>query len=263
MRKDRIEEKLRDLENEIRVLKSEYRQDMMSIVSELRKFQEIVLEERMYDLREELSRGYQQITLDNNIACSARSFDEKLLNPCPMDAREKCMRVFLEHLQTIALNLKSSMAEGIKSSVQTIYACDTADLKMLEKEPCKHCYDVYLRERENLVAMAEKLARYKESLISRNNNVYISQLPDDVVISSIIDPLSHEARFRMLKSLSSGSMSYKDLTEVTGYEGGHLLYHLNKLITAGLVIKNESSGRYTISGKGMGVMELIKKLYCE
>ena len=80
------------------------------------------------------------------------------------------------------------------------------------------------------------------------------------MISSLVDPLSHEIRFAMLKALSAGSMTFKELGELTGSKGGHLLYHINKLLDSGLVIKTDA-GRYSLTDKGMGVMELIKRLY--
>jgi predicted transcriptional regulator len=55
-------------------------------------------------------------------------------------------------------------------------------------------------------------------------------------------------------------MSFKDLGAVTGYDGGHLTYHLNKLVSAGLVSK-ENSGAYQITEKGMGLMDVIRKMY--
>lgn len=84
---------------------------------------------------------------------------------------------------------------------------------------------------------------------------------DDLVISNLVDPLSHEIRFAMLKALSTGSMTFKELSKLTDSEGGHLLYHLNKLIDSGLVVKTAADKRYSLTDKGMGVMELIKKLY--
>ena len=81
-------------------------------------------------------------------------------------------------------------------------------------------------------------------------------------MSEIVEPLSHKARFAMLKSLTSDGRSYKELGEITGYTGGHLLYHLNKLADAGLVQKDET-GLYRITEKGTGVMEIVKKMYAQ
>ena len=63
----------------------------------------------------------------------------------------------------------------------------------------------------------------------------------------------------MLKSLSVKSLTYSELAGLSGIDGGHLLYHLNKLVSAGLV--NKAEGMYHISDRGRGIMELIKKLF--
>ncbi|MGB9978749.1 winged helix-turn-helix domain-containing protein [Methanobacterium sp.] len=98
-------------------------------------------------------------------------------------------------------------------------------------------------------------------MLGENDNTFISELPDDLVISSIVEPLSHEIRFSMLKALSTGSMTFKELSQLTNSKGGHLIYHLNKIIDSKLVMKNDASKRYFITDKGMGVMDIIKNLY--
>jgi len=72
--------------------------------------------------------------------------------------------------------------------------------------------------------------------------------------------LSHKQRFSMLKAISPGSMSSRDLSELTGSKGGHHLCHLNVLTGAGLVPKNDSGKSYCITDQGYGAMDL-KKIY--
>ncbi len=57
-------------------------------------------------------------------------------------------------------------------------------------------------------------------------------------------------------------MSYSELGTLTGLRGCHLLFHIARLTEAGLVIKSESSGLYTLSENGMGVMNMVRNLYC-
>jgi len=109
--------------------------------------------------------------------------------------------------------------------------------------------------------VVEKLSSYRKSIAARVVDDYIRELSDDMVIAFIVSPLSHKARFRIMKSLSLGSMSYKDLSEATGYSGGRLIYHLNMLTSAGLVVKNDAASRYSITEKGVGVVDLVKMLY--
>lgn len=90
----------------------------------------------------------------------------------------------------------------------------------------------------------------------------VAGMPDEKVLSSIIEPLSHPVRLVILKGLFGCSMSYTELSVLTGYKGGHLLFHIARLIEAGLAVKSESTGLYTLTEKGTGVMTLSGNLYC-
>lgn len=262
MRKDRIEERLAGLDREIKSLKSEHKQSTESIIMELKHFQEMMLEEKVAEIREELSRGYMDIALNCYMDGASAAFKDVLPDPCPHGKKETCKRVFRERLENAAVKLKDAEGKDIVGTTMLIATDDEAKLGWLkDSAPCGSCYQRYNDERESLVKVIEKLSSYRKSIADRAVDDYIRQLPDDMVISSIIDPLSHKARFRMLKSLALGSMSYKELTEATGFDGGHLIYHLNKLIDAGLVVKGDAGGRYSITEKGIGVMDLVKTLY--
>ena len=137
--------------------------------------------------------------------------------------------------------------------------CDGPDFNTLRGTPCEKCVNVYEAEKDGIGRIAERLRKSRQSARPANADVLISQLPDDIVISSLLEPLSHESRFLMLKSLSVKSLTYSEIAGLSGIEGGHLLYHLNKLVSSGLV--NKADGMYAISDRGMGIMELIKKLY--
>lgn len=262
MRKDRIEERLADLERELKTLKADQRQSAESIILELKQFQELLLEERVVQIREELARQNRDIALDGYLDGAAARLGEALPEPCPRNMKKTCGYIFRKRLEDTAQRLKDSAGEELVQATVALAADDDEKIGRLKTmAPCTACYGQYQREKDNLVKVVEKLASYKNSIAARVVDDYVRQLPDDMVISSIVDPLSHKARFRMMKSLSLGSMSYKELTEATGYEGGHLIYHLNKLTDSGLVTKSEAGGRYSITEKGIGVMDLVKALY--
>ena len=132
----------------------------------------------------------------------------------------------------------------------------------LDRSPCRSCYDTYCRERDGLMQAVGKLSATRQVLIRKKPDMYISELPDEQVLSTLIEPLSHPVRFSMLKALSGGSMSYSELSVLTGYKGGHLLFHVTRLVEAGLVVKTEPAGLYSLTEKGMAVMTLVKNLYC-
>ena len=133
----------------------------------------------------------------------------------------------------------------------------------LAGEPCRTCFSAYLHEKDQIKTAVGRFKESRESLAGTKKSLFLSELPGDLVISTLVEPLSHEHRFAMLRSLSTGSMSFKELGTLTGSKGGHLLYHINKLIDAGLVIKTDGGKRYSITDRGLGVMGLVKKLYAQ
>lgn len=262
MRKDRIEERLADLERELKALKSAQSRGVESIIMELKQFQEMMLEEKVAEIREGLARDSRIAVMECYLEDASARLDKGLPDHCPRDMKGTCKYIFGKRLEDAAQMLRGAEDGAIAETVTAIAQDDEQKIGRLKTlDPCSRCYDRYSNEKDSLVKVMERLSSYRSNISARVVDDYIRELPDDLVVSTILDPLSHKARFRMLKSLSVGSMSYKELTEATGYEGGHLIYHLNRLMDAGLVAKSESAGRYSITEKGIGVMDLVKMLY--
>jgi DNA-binding HxlR family transcriptional regulator len=179
----------------------------------------------------------------------------------PEDKRDECIEHFVEeHLRKGIISLDCAPPEGKDVALASIVDHDNANTRNFKGMACERCQPIYIDERNKLLEMEKKFTAYRNGMSSKRRRPYYKQLPDDLTVSELIDPLSHRARFVMLKNLTSGGMSFKQLGEVTGYDGGHLVYHLNKLASAGLVSK-EDSGLYQITEKGLGVMEVIRKMY--
>lgn len=262
MRKDRIEERITGIERDMKELRSEVRQDIMSMSSELKDVQVSLVEDMLAGIQDTMSKGYRQIAYDLNITNAEKKFKEQMSLNCPPGAdRDGCIRHMVEdHLRADAVNLDSASPDMTGSIMKTIIDRDNQDYEGEKGTVCEGCMVIYQAERDKLLDMSEKFTVYRKALSVRRSNHYFKQLPDDLTVSELIEPLSHRARFVMLKNLTSGCMTFTDLGVVTGYDGGHLTYHLNKLISAGLVDKDEK-GAYRITEKGMGVMEVIRKMY--
>lgn len=263
MRKDTIEERITGIEKDMKEMRSEIRQELRSMIAELKEFQELMVEDRIGEVQEITSRQYCQMAYDSALV-QARDTCQARMNNCPPGPdRDECIDHMVEqHLRAGIAELDTSRPEDVPATVQRILDRDATERKRDVGTPCETCLLVYDGERDRLLAMGQKFVKYRQSLAQARSSVYFSQLPDDLAVSEIVEPLSHKARFAMLKSLTSDGRSYKELGEITGYTGGHLLYHLNKLADAGLVQKDET-GRYRITEKGTGVMEIVKKMYAQ
>ncbi len=262
MRKDRIEERIAGIERYMKDLRSELRQEVMSMASELKEVQVSLVEDMMGELQDSMSKGYRQIAYEISIVSAEKRFKEQMSYDCPPeDKRDECIEHFVEeHLRKGIVSLDYASPDLKNAALESIVDHDDANTRNFKGTACERCQVIYIAERDRLLEMEKKFTSYRNSLSSRRSLPYFKQLPDDLTVSELIDPLSHRARFVMLKNLTSGGMSFKELGEVTGYDGGHLVYHLNKLVSAGLVSK-EDSGLYQITEKGTGVMEVIRKMY--
>ncbi|MFB3764770.1 MAG: winged helix-turn-helix domain-containing protein [Methanotrichaceae archaeon] len=256
MRKDRIEDRLAQLEQDIRTLKSDHREGIDEILTEIHTFQNVIIEEKIYEIRRQLANRYEKLLIDLLLNNAENNLDKQCQDPCVRNQREECHNMLISRLRDM---IKS--ADQVQSGSHQLSDDELlAKHPILGTSPCNECFQTYLHEKNQLKNTLDRLADLKQSLSRKNGSMFISELPNSVAISNLVDPLSHENRFAMLKALSTGSMTFKELGELTDSKGGHLLYHLNKLINSGLVIKTDA-GRYSLTDKGMGVMELIKKLY--
>jgi hypothetical protein len=259
MRKDRIEQKLLELDKELKDLKSENRQNSDALVSEMRKFQERILEERASSVREMLFRGMQNLVYGKLAVGSSETFDELFINPCPYDVREQCVESFSEFIKSDATDIISREGKPVLSNTRI----NEQQMNIFKRKPCDRCLKIYSMERQKLLDFSDKLAENITQLSSKKREPYFDDMPDEIVVRNILEPLSHVIRFKIIKSLMAGGRSFKELREVTGSEGGHLIYHIDKLIETGFVIKDEAVNQYLITDKGIGLMNSIKKLYID
>jgi predicted transcriptional regulator len=89
----------------------------------------------------------------------------------------------------------------------------------------------------------------------------LSLMPPEEVVDNILEPLCHQKRFEILKSISAETKSFSALSKLTGLRGGNLLFHLQKLVEKGMIIQRHERGDYMITGKGFKVMEGVSSIY--
>lgn len=261
MRKDEIEERVIAIEQRLRDIEVVQREQGDLILSQLRSFQQMVMEERIETMRRQVITGHQQMILQFVISTIRREFESVCPDPCSLYDRRECIEFYVCRLRESAERMDPDEADVFLASQVKL------DNDLIEKypelgiEPCLSCFHVYTSERDQLMRAIGELSSARSLLRRQNQAPLIRDLPDDEVLATIIEPLSHPARFSMIKALTRGSMSYSDLSNLTGYKGGHLLFHVTRLIEAGLVTKDESPGKYLITEKGMGLMDLIRKIY--
>nr|WP_319537838.1 helix-turn-helix domain-containing protein [uncultured Methanospirillum sp.] len=263
MRKDEIEERIIQLEQDIRTLKADHRDGVETILLEMQKIQNSVIEERISVLRERIIDGYEKIFMDLMLKNAEHNLEAQCLDPCTRNRRNECKEFLLARLKVTVQ--KEQYPDIILPCGRETINDKTLINKapFLSEEPCNTCFSAYLNEKEQIKMTLGLIKESRESLVKPRINHFVSDLPGEIVISKLVEPLSHKHRFAMLQALSTGSMSFKELGSLTGSHGGHLLYHVTKLIEAGFVVKTESGKNYSITDKGLGIMDLVKQLYSQ
>ncbi len=89
----------------------------------------------------------------------------------------------------------------------------------------------------------------------------ISELPDELIVNDILEPLSNRQRLQILKAISIETKNFSALTELTGLRGGNLLFHLQKLLDSGMILQRHERGDYMITDKGFKVLRSIGEMY--
>lgn len=86
-------------------------------------------------------------------------------------------------------------------------------------------------------------------------------LPEENVVSEILEPLSNKQRLQMLKALSAETKTFSALSTLTGLRGGNLLFHLQKLQDGGMILQRNERGDYMITEKGYKALRGISELH--
>ncbi|MFA5331981.1 MAG: hypothetical protein WC342_06345 [Methanoregula sp.] len=262
MRKDEIEDRIVRIEKTLRELQSGQKENGDAILAELRSFQSLMVEERIEAMRQQLGQGYQHLLLELVLSTAGREFETVCPQDCTLFNRSDCIEFFLSRLKESAERMDPDEA-GRYIAAQVHRDEDLVSrYPELGRDPCRKCFDTYIRERDTLMQAVGRLSSVRQAILRKKTDVFIADLPDEEVLSTLIEPLSHPVRFAVLKGLFRGSMYYSEMSALTGYKGGHLLFHVTRLVEAGLMVKSETPGLYTLTEKGMGVMQLVRNLYC-
>jgi DNA-binding transcriptional ArsR family regulator len=91
----------------------------------------------------------------------------------------------------------------------------------------------------------------------------MTDLPEENVVSDILEPLSNKQRLQMLKVLSAETKTFSALSKLTGLRGGNLLFHLQKLQDSGMILQRNERGDYMITEKGYRALKGVSELYSD
>jgi len=128
------------------------------------------------------------------------------------------------------------------------------------RERCSSC----ITESRKLFAEQVKLLKNAGVYTERESEVKINELQEQEMVAWIGEPLSNSTRVKILKSLVSEPKSFADLSNLTHLRGGNLLFHLEKLLSSGMILQKGERKDYMITPRGYELLasaaELMEKL---
>jgi hypothetical protein len=260
MRKDEIEDRIIRLEQDVSTLKTAHREGVDAIISEIRLFQDSIIAEKVNSVRVQSDDRYERMIAGLLVEVAEKNLSDAPREPCNRNHRAECDTFYLSRILDAAklpLPPGAENFDGMGESDEEL----VKKRKFLTHAPCSTCFGNYRREKQQLESVLGGLSRYRIDHDGRTKGIFLADLPNDEVLTTILEPLAHEKRFVMLKSLSHGSKTFKELSELTNTKGGHLVYHITLLIEARLIIKTDAGKRYSISDRGLNMMDLVKKMY--
>jgi predicted transcriptional regulator len=121
--------------------------------------------------------------------------------------------------------------------------------------PCEECHQ----------KLQKKLKRQKRSL----QTVVLVEKPEDPtqqtlningLVESVLEPLANTVRLKMMVDISESKKSFSQLTQLTGLKGGHLIFHIKKLMDAGLIVQENNKGDYLVTQRGVAIAQKLSTL---
>ncbi|WP_406657258.1 winged helix-turn-helix domain-containing protein [Methanolobus sp. ZRKC2] len=178
--------------------------------------------------------------------------------PDNCDQKQICVSAFEDILQEMSLLLlDKDMDEGKLLEYQKRFS---ELMELASTENCDSCKDnaskMFRKQLELIRTMSSSVNHKPENEKIRS----IVDLPEEVV-SSICEPLANKQRLLILKTLSTETKSFSELSRITGLRGGNLLFHLQKLLDTNMILQRTERGDYLLTNKGFNILQGIAEMY--
>ncbi|QYZ80285.1 ArsR family transcriptional regulator [Methanofollis formosanus] len=219
----------------------EIRDELRAIRRELRHLTEVRDHGYLDDLMAGLRKEYGRVAIGAHLESVQTGLEQHLDPGCAQ--REQCAEVFYRIIRESALKVGDGTV-----TPDEIVAQKEQLLALKEKAPsstCNACFDATL-------LLLEKQAEIAEGFGLRDDrgNAEIDDIPVEETVRDLLEPAASVPRLNVLKALAESSLTFSDLSRLTGLRGGNLLFHLSRLEEAGLIVQRRNRGEYHLTGTG-------------
>ena len=180
--------------------------------------------------------------------------ENNMVKKCQM--RDTCKSNFTGFLQKNASLINQEKVD------EDVILKNQSDLNgMRSSAPAKQCEKCF----SNVQTLFGKQVDLMRSLqiynTDKEKKQEISELPDELIVNDILEPLSNKQRLQIMKAIAIETKTFSALTELTGLRGGNLLFHVQKLLDSGMILQRHERGDYMITDKGFKVLRSIGDMY--
>lgn len=176
--------------------------------------------------------------------------ERNMVDPCNM--RETCKSRFTKFLGDNAQLIKEKdiSEETIKEKKDELNEIR----KSAPFDKCDVCFSEVNSLFDKQLNLIGSMQIYSDS---KENKVEIASIPEEMMVKSVLEPISNKQRLQILKSMASETMTFTALSQLTGLRGGNLLFHIQKLLENDLIIQRHERGDYMITKKGYNLLVML------
>ncbi|MDL2271285.1 winged helix-turn-helix domain-containing protein [Methanobrevibacter sp. OttesenSCG-928-I08] len=188
-------------------------------------------------------------TLDN----SPQMLDKGLIKNCEL--REGCKKTFQNYIKKHIgdLNPEDVSDEKINNIKE--------ELKDMKNAACQREHsDICFNSLFDIVTNQMSLVKSLKTSKNTEASVDILAIDEEFVVNEYLDPIANKQRLNILKSIAIEPKTFSKLSQITKLRGGNLLFHINKLQDANLIIQKHERGEYVLSKKGFKLIGLVSSL---
>jgi DNA-binding HxlR family transcriptional regulator len=179
--------------------------------------------------------------------------EKGMVRKCGM--RETCKAVFTDLLH------RSTNMVGMNKVSEEMVRCYRSELEKKRaeapKNQCVKCYGEVSDLLDKNIRVIRSMRLYHTDDEVRKE---VSRIQEENAMREFLEPVSNKQRLKILKMLSEQSRSFSYISEQSGLRGGNLLFHLQRLIDAEMVVQHHERGDYLLTEKGYTILKGVVEI---
>lgn len=213
-------------------------------------------------LNKQIKLNYSRTTVDYLLSFTNNFIDSMKCEYEPGFEKTCKERMQLSQQEYIDLLRSGKLSESLMALDRVIETSNKIKetLKTEGKGGCVKCFEGEINGLEiNKVLLSQLSEIESPNVATDENKLLIDEIEPAEVDEKFLNPLSHQSRLSIMLSIYRGENRFTDFMEKTGFNGGHLIYHLKILEDSGL-IRQFASKEYVLTSKGLNCLVMIANL---